>query len=191
MLHVQVDVEPMGRCPANPHGNGFIAKETDLLTMSAAQRMTAPEKCVHACALQLQQLLLAPVALHFAPRPVQQPLTCCLLASPPLRARIWKVKNPAVMNPVSQAPVAFKVMLNGSPRLMAEPDSAIAKRAVFASRNLWVTPYSEQQRFPAGDYVLQSKECRGLSEWTKQVRCCSVHAAPTRNTVCMCGVCMS
>jgi Cu2+-containing amine oxidase len=27
----------------------------------------------------------------------------------PERARIWKIKNPAVFNPVSKAPVAYKV----------------------------------------------------------------------------------
>lgn len=88
----------------------------------------------------------------------------------PFKARIWKVKNPAVTNPISGAPVAYKIMMSAAPTLLAQPDSVIATRGVFASRNLWVTPYADDQKFPAGDYVLQSSECQGLSKWTAKVR---------------------
>jgi Cu2+-containing amine oxidase len=32
----------------------------------------------------------------------------------PERARIWKIKNPAVTNPVSKSPVAYKVQLDAA-----------------------------------------------------------------------------
>ena len=89
----------------------------------------------------------------------------------PDKARIWKVKNPAVLNPITHSPVAFKLMPMGhNPALLVHPESVVGQRAVFASKNLWVTPYAEGQRFPAGDYLMGSKQCNGLRLWTQQVR---------------------
>jgi primary-amine oxidase len=68
----------------------------------------------------------------------------------PEKGRIWKIKNPAVINPVSQAPVAFKLMPMGAPTLLAHAESAVGRRAVFARNHLWVTPYCDEQRYPAG-----------------------------------------
>jgi primary-amine oxidase len=55
------------------------------------------------------------------------------------RARIWKIKNPGVLNPITQNPVAYKLMPQATPTLLAHPESVVGKRAVFASRNLWVS----------------------------------------------------
>lgn len=33
-----------------------------------------------------------------------------------------------------------------------------------------MTPYDDGQRFPAGDHVVQSKECMGLMRWTADDR---------------------
>jgi hypothetical protein len=49
--------------------------------------------------------------------------------------------------------------------------SLVRKRGKFATANLWVTPYADNQRYPAGEHVVQSKECMGLAHWTKEVRC--------------------
>lgn len=40
---------------------------------------------------------------------------------------------------------------------------------------LRVTPYNPEQRFPAGDFVLNEKSCHGLSQWTKEVSLCATH----------------
>ena len=53
---------------------------------------------------------------------------------------------------------------------MAQPYSLIAKRGHFASKHLWVTPHQDKERYPAGDWVLQSKGGEGLETWVKQVR---------------------
>ena len=87
----------------------------------------------------------------------------------PHLGRIWKIKNPAVQNPITKGPVAYKLMPQAAPTLLANPESVVGKRAVFASKNLWVTPYEEEQRFPAGDYLMASKECNGLRLWTQEV----------------------
>lgn len=52
---------------------------------------------------------------------------------------------------------------------MAQPGSLIAKRGHFASKHLWVTPHQDKERYPAGDWVLQSKGGEGLANWVKQV----------------------
>lgn len=88
----------------------------------------------------------------------------------PERGRIWKIKNPAVLNPITRSPVAYKLMPMAAPPLLASPESVVGKRAVFASKNLWVTPYDEEQKWPAGDYLMGSRECNGLRLWTQEVR---------------------
>jgi primary-amine oxidase len=55
------------------------------------------------------------------------------------QGRIWKVKNPAVINPITHKPVAYKLMPMATPSLLASPESVVGKRAVFAAKNLWVS----------------------------------------------------
>ena len=54
--------------------------------------------------------------------------------------------------------------------MMMQPNSLVYRRAKFATHNLWVTPYDDDQMFPAGNHVVQSQKCMGLDEWNKQVR---------------------
>jgi Copper amine oxidase, enzyme domain len=54
--------------------------------------------------------------------------------------------------------------------LLCSPESAVAKKAFFTSHNLWVTPYHRDQKYPSGDHVVMMKQCKGLREWTKEVR---------------------
>ena len=35
--------------------------------------------------------------------------------------------------------------------------------------SLWVTPYSEDEKYPGGDYPLQNVKTGGVAEWVKQV----------------------
>jgi primary-amine oxidase len=83
----------------------------------------------------------------------------------PLASRVWKVVNPSVTNRLGQ-PVAFRLVPNGGARLLADPGSSIARRAGFATRNLWVTPYCGDERRPAGEYSNQSTGSDGLPAWT-------------------------
>mmetsp|Transcript_39335 Transcript_39335/g.87541 ORF Transcript_39335/g.87541 Transcript_39335/m.87541 type:complete len:691 (-) Transcript_39335:902-2974(-) len=83
-------------------------------------------------------------------------------------ARHWRMKNPAVLNPISSEPVAYKLLPGPTPGMMMMPGSLVHRRAHFATRNLWVTPYADDQKYPAGDHVVQSQKCMGLAEWTKQ-----------------------
>lgn len=69
----------------------------------------------------------------------------------------------------SGKPVAYKLMATPNPFVFADPLSTIGRRAKFATKNLWVTPHSEEERYPAGDYTIGSSGGTGLSEWIMQV----------------------
>lgn len=77
-----------------------------------------------------------------------------------------------MLNPITGKPVAYKLVPHTAPPLLAHPSSTIASKGHFATKALWVTPHDEGQRFPAGDYVLNATQCRGLKEWTKEVGLC-------------------
>lgn len=70
----------------------------------------------------------------------------------------------------SAEPIAYHLYPAQGPCLLAQPDSAVAKRAIFTTKNLFVTPYEDGQLYPAGQYVFQSQNDTGLKQWTQQVR---------------------
>lgn len=65
--------------------------------------------------------------------------------------------------------MAFKLIPQGGPTLLAKPYSLIAERGLFATKHLWVTPHQEEERYAAGDWVLQAEGGAGLEDWVKQV----------------------
>jgi primary-amine oxidase len=81
------------------------------------------------------------------------------------RSRRWRVSNPAVHNGFGQ-PVAYELHPQSTPVLLALDDSAIAARARFATKNLWVTPYDPAEHRAAGDYPTQHPGGAGLPAWT-------------------------
>ena len=84
----------------------------------------------------------------------------------PAASRTWRVTNPSVTNSLGQ-PVGYKLVPTMStPRLLARPESSVAKRAGFALHNLWVTPYEPGERRAAGDYPNQHAGGAGLPAWT-------------------------
>ncbi len=52
---------------------------------------------------------------------------------------------PQVVNPVTHAPVGYKLVPMAHPPLMAQPGSLIAHKGHFATKQLWVTPHSDKQ----------------------------------------------
>jgi primary-amine oxidase len=87
----------------------------------------------------------------------------------PLAGRYWKVVNPHVLNRLGE-PVGYKLMPGETAVAFARPDAAWIKRAAFTSKNLWVTPYAWEERFPAGEYPNQHAGGAGLPEWTQANR---------------------
>jgi len=86
----------------------------------------------------------------------------------PLSARFWRVVNPARRNELG-GPVGYR-LCPGENILPHARQSALLKRAGFLTKNLWVTPYRLDERFPAGEYPNQNPEDTGLAKWTKADR---------------------
>ena len=70
--------------------------------------------------------------------------------------RFWKIINPNVKNEVGN-PTGYKLVAEHNPVMLAHADSYIGKRAGFASKHLWVTPYDPKQRYGSGEYPNQNK----------------------------------
>jgi primary-amine oxidase len=83
----------------------------------------------------------------------------------PAGSRYWKVVNNTARNGLGQS-TAYKLVPGSTPTLMAGPDSSIGRRAGFATRNLWVTPFSPEERRAAGNYPNQHAVGDGLPRWT-------------------------
>jgi len=87
----------------------------------------------------------------------------------PISYRYWKIFNPNKKNIVGE-PTAYRLTPGSNSLPYASPDSPLLQRVGFLSHNLWVTPYEESERFPAGEYPNQAKTVEGLPKWTQQDR---------------------
>lgn len=79
--------------------------------------------------------------------------------------RTWVVSSTESRNRLGR-PVAYKLHPEGLPTLLAAEGSPIHRRATFAAKALWVTPYREDERYPTGDFPNQHAGDGGLPEWT-------------------------
>lgn len=87
----------------------------------------------------------------------------------PARSRTWRIFNPSVTNRLGR-PVAYKLLPGPWPTLLAGEESAVRRRAGFATANLWVTPFAEDETRAAGPYANQHPGGAGLPEWTRADR---------------------
>ncbi len=86
-----------------------------------------------------------------------------------LSARYWKVVNESSRNALGD-PVAYKLMPKTNVLPFAQQDAQVTKRAGFASKHFWVTPYEHSEKHAAGAYPNQNPGGDGLVEWTQQDR---------------------
>ncbi|GCE23913.1 primary-amine oxidase [Dictyobacter kobayashii] len=87
----------------------------------------------------------------------------------PFSCRYWKIVNPSSLNALGE-PVGYKIMPGENTLPFAHPESSVMKRAGFAQKHLWVTPYKQDERYPAGDYPNQHPGGNGLPRWTQANR---------------------
>lgn len=82
-------------------------------------------------------------------------------------ARYWKVVNPSQKNRMGK-PVAYRLIPGENCPPFVRPDANIMRmrRAGFAANHVWVTPYKQEEHFPAGDYANQHPTGDGLHRWT-------------------------
>jgi primary-amine oxidase len=83
----------------------------------------------------------------------------------PATSRHWRIVSSQGRNRLGE-PTAFKLLPGPTPTLLADASSSVARRAAFATRNLWVTPFHPDERRAAGDYPNQSRGGDGLARWT-------------------------
>eukprot|EP01041_Mallomonas_annulata_P010298 gene10298-21497_t len=88
------------------------------------------------------------------------------------KQRVWKISNPSSIHPITNTPVAWKVIIPPSALLLASSTSLLSRRGLFASKQLWVTPHCEGEWWPAGDYTLQSTGGEGIGKWIQGNRPC-------------------
>jgi primary-amine oxidase len=86
------------------------------------------------------------------------------------KARVWKIANAAgKANGVNGKATAYKLIPftkgPAQPTLLVDPSCAVARKGTFAKANLWVTPYSDHEKWPAGDYTPQGVSAAGLPSW--------------------------
>jgi primary-amine oxidase len=80
-------------------------------------------------------------------------------------SRKWLVESATATNALGH-PTGYLLMPGENSQPFALPDSWVRRRAGFLNAHLWVTPYSDTERYAAGDYPNQSKGGDGLPKWT-------------------------
>ncbi|NAZ75622.1 primary-amine oxidase [Kineococcus sp. T13] len=75
--------------------------------------------------------------------------------------RVWHVVNTERTNALGQ-PTGYALHPEHQPVLLADDTSSVHERATFATKHLWVTRYSPEERYPAGDLVNQNPGGAGL-----------------------------
>jgi primary-amine oxidase len=85
------------------------------------------------------------------------------------RQRAWKVVNDNVANGLGTS-VGYKLEPTAAIPALLEPDSPVVRRANAIEHTLWVTPYSEDERWPCGEFPNLSAEDSGLPLWTARDR---------------------
>ncbi|EUA67739.1 copper amine oxidase, enzyme domain protein [Mycobacteroides abscessus subsp. bolletii 1513] len=80
--------------------------------------------------------------------------------------RAWKVVNDNTRNGIGTAP-AYKLVPGAAIPSMFDSSSPVLARCRAIEHTLWVTPNSPDERWPAGEFVTQSKEDHGLPAWTE------------------------
>jgi primary-amine oxidase len=83
--------------------------------------------------------------------------------------RTWVISNPESKNRLGE-PVSYKLFPAGTPMLLADGDSSIAKRATVMRHGLWVTRYDETQKYPTSDFANQNPGVDGIAQWIEADR---------------------
>ncbi|SCX54497.1 primary-amine oxidase [Klenkia marina] len=84
----------------------------------------------------------------------------------PHRSRSWTVTNQHVRNAWGSA-VGYKLLPGwASATILADPSATVARRAGFAAKNIWVTPYRPDELRAAGEAPHQDRAGSGLPAWT-------------------------
>ncbi|TWS94117.1 primary-amine oxidase [Reyranella sp. CPCC 100927] len=80
-------------------------------------------------------------------------------------ARLWKIESADRRNGLGQ-PTAYRLLPLNPVATFSSPQSMVARRAAFMTRQLWVTAFHPDEMHAAGRYPNQSAGGDGLPAWT-------------------------
>ncbi|WP_328911943.1 MULTISPECIES: primary-amine oxidase [unclassified Streptomyces] len=83
----------------------------------------------------------------------------------PAVGRRWRISNPGSLNRMGR-PVAYTLLPDAGPVLLAQPGSPVAERVAYATKHLWVTRYRPERHYPDGDYPNQHPGGAGVAQWS-------------------------
>jgi primary-amine oxidase len=83
--------------------------------------------------------------------------------------RGWKIVNDNVANGLG-TPVGYKLVPGGTFPPLLDQGSPAFRRAEVIGHTLWVTPQRDDERWPCGEFPVQSERDDGLPRWTAQDR---------------------
>jgi primary-amine oxidase len=83
--------------------------------------------------------------------------------------RAWKIVNENARNGLGQ-PTGYKLAPAAAFPALIDPASPVFQRAQVTGHTLWVTPYEQDERWPCGDFPVQSVTDTGLPAWTSANR---------------------
>lgn len=83
--------------------------------------------------------------------------------------RYWKIFNPNRSNSVGNPP-AYKLAVQPTPVILAQPGSYVHARGAFATKHVWVTRYDPAERYASGDYPNQHAGGDGLPRYVQANR---------------------
>jgi primary-amine oxidase len=87
----------------------------------------------------------------------------------PLTGRLWKIVNDSSRN-ANGGPVGYKLVPGENVRHFFDPSCPALKRAGFIENHLWVTRFSPEERYAAGDFPYQHTGGAGLPAYVAQDR---------------------
>jgi len=99
---------------------------------------------------------------------LESELNACRMIDP-AKSRTWRIVNRGVSNGLG-SPVAYKLQPGYTPTLLAGPNSSVARRAGFATKNMWVTRFDPAERRAAGEHPNQHSGGDGLPRFVSQDR---------------------
>jgi primary-amine oxidase len=82
---------------------------------------------------------------------------------------MWHVVNMHKTNAMGY-PVGYMIHSEGNALPLVDINDPPLTRAQFANYNLWITPYSPEERYAGGDYPNRSLPGQGLPAWTSKRR---------------------
>jgi primary-amine oxidase len=80
------------------------------------------------------------------------------------RMRYWRIESADQRNALG-TPTAYRLVPHGNSYLLTDPESALTRRAQFATKHFWVTRFDPDERYSGGNYPNQSAGGEGLKVW--------------------------